>query len=187
MSVQAIQQDGQQRMKKTLEALTQAFAKIRTGRANPALVEDTQVSCYGSKSPLKQVANIAVEEGRVLVVTPWDPILLKDIEKALLQSDVGITPTVSGNLIRLPMPPLNEANRKQQVKLAKHEAEQARVAIRNVRRDLNNTSKAMLKEQSIGNDEDKRIQNSTQRLTDVHIQQIGQLLDQKEKDLMDLS
>ncbi len=172
-------------MQKAVESLQQAFAKIRSGRPSPALLEDVRVACYGGETQLKQIANIAVEEGRTLTVTPWDLKLLQDIEKALLKSEVGITPTVTGNILRLPMPPLTQENRKQQVKLARQEAEQARVAVRNIRRDLNNAARTLVKEQALSTDEEKRSQNQTQRLTDDHIHKIDQLLQQKEQEILD--
>lgn len=187
MSQHKVQQEGQQKMQKTLQSLQHNFAKIRTGRANTALLESVKVSCYGSNMPLKQMANVTVEEGRTLVVSPWDPKLLQDIEKALLKSDIGITPSTSNGVIRLPMPPLTEENRKQQVKIAKQEAERTRVAVRNIRRDINNSTKALVKSQELSTDEEKRINNQTQKITDANIAKINALLEQKESDLLDIS
>ena len=187
MSQHKAQQEGQKKMQKTLESLRQNFAKIRTGRANPALLESVKVFCYGSNMPLKQVANVTVEEGRTLVVSPWDPKLLQDIEKALLKSDIGITPSTTSGAIRLPMPPLTEENRNQQVKAAKQEAERTRVTVRNIRRDINNSTKALIKNQELSADEEKRISNQTQKITDENIARINDLLKQKESDLLDIS
>lgn len=181
-----LQTEGEQRMHKSLDALRQALARIRTGRANPTLVEDVRVSCYGSEMPLKQVANVVVEGGRTLAISPWDPKLIRDIEKSLLKSDIGITPTLTGDVIRMSMPPLTEENRKKLVKVARQESEQARVAVRNIRRDLNGTFKNMTKDGTISEDEERRAQTSVQKMTDLYISKIGSMLERKEADLLDI-
>lgn len=181
-----MQKDGELRMGKSLDALRQAFMKIRTGRAHPSLLEGVTVACYGAKTPLKQVANITVQDGRTLVISPWDMSLLKDIEKALLRSDIGITPTTSGDMIRMPLPPLTEENRKDLGKTARQAAEQARVAIRNVRRDILSKLKNKAKEKEIGTDDEKHGQSRIQKITDWHVAEADRLLADKEADLLDV-
>lgn len=173
-------------MDKSLEALRQAFMKIRTARAHPSLLEDILVDCYNSQTPLKQLANITVQEGRTLAVSPWDMSLLPNIEKALLKSDVGITPTTSGNMIRMPLPPLTGENRKELSKTARQEAEKTRVAIRNVRRDLLADLKKGVKDKEISADEEKKGQNLVQKITDRYITGVDKLLVDKEADLLDV-
>lgn len=182
-----MQDNGEERMQKSLESLRLAFAKIRTGRANPALLEDIKVSCYGSETSLKQVANITVEEGRTLVVSPWDPKLLRDIEKSLLKSDVGITPTTMGAVIRMPLPALTEENRRQLIKTAKRETEKARIAVRNIRRDVLNSLKRRVKDKDISADADNQSQGRVQKLTDGYIAKMDAMLERKAEDLLDIN
>ncbi len=179
-----IKKDAETRMKKSLESLEVAFAKVRTGRAHPSLLDGVMVNYYGSPTPLSQLANIGVEEGRTLTVSPWEKPLIPEIEKAIMSSDLGLNPSTSGDLIRLPLPPLTEETRRDLTKVVRQEAENARVAIRNIRRDANSDLKALLKEKEISEDDDRRGQDDIQKLTDKHIGDIEKSLERKETDLM---
>ena len=154
--IEEIKDDAEERMNKTLVALDAAFAKIRTGRAHPSLLDNISVDYYGVATPINQVANITVEDGRTLLVSPWEKPLIPSVEKAILKSDLGLNPSTSSDNIRLPMPPLTEENRRDLTKVARAEAENARVAIRNIRRDANNDLKEFLKEKEITEDEERR-------------------------------
>ncbi|AFU98267.1 ribosome recycling factor [Simiduia agarivorans] len=179
-----ILKDAEGRMKKTLEALGNNFNKIRTGRAHPSLLDTVQVSYYGSMTPLSQVANISVEDGRTLSVTPWESNLVPEIEKAIMKSDLGLNPSTAGNVIRLPMPALTEETRKGFTKQAKAEAENGRVAIRNSRRDALAQIKSLLNDKEIGEDEERRAQDEVQKITDKYVAEVDAALAAKEKDLM---
>lgn len=181
-----IRKDAEVRMTKSLAALDSALAKIRTGRAHPSLLGDIKVPYYGNDTPLDQVANIGVEDSRTLLISPWEKTLIPDIEKAILKSDLGLTPSSGGESIRLPMPPLTEENRVALTKVARHEAENARVAIRNIRRDANAHLKDLLKEKEIGEDEEHHAIDLIQKLTDEKIAEVEQTLQAKEKDLMEI-
>ncbi len=178
--------DGKERMEKSIHALEDHLAKIRTGRAHPSIVQHITVEYYGSEVPLNQVANIAVEDARTLSIVPWEKSMVAPIEKAIMNSDLGITPTTAGDNIRLPMPPLTEERRRELVKVARHEAEQARVAIRNIRRDINNDLKALNKDKEISDDELRRAEERVQKLTDDFVAKVDALLDEKEKALMEV-
>ncbi len=180
-----IKQDAEERMSKTLVALDVAFAKIRTGRAHPSLLDGISVDYYGTPTPLNQVSNITVEDARTLVISPWEKPLIPTVEKAILKSDLGLNPSTSSDNIRLPMPPLTEENRRDLTKIAKSEAENARVAVRNIRRDANSDLKEFLKEKEITEDEQRRGEEQIQQLTDAKIKEIETALDAKEADLMD--
>ena len=184
--IQEIKQDAEGRMDKTLIALDAAFAKIRTGRAHPSLLDNILVDYYGAATPINQVANITVEDGRTLLVSPWEKPMIPEVEKAILKSDLGLNPNTSSDNIRLPMPPLNEENRRDLTKVARSEAENARVAIRNIRRDANNELKEFLKEKEITEDEERRGQDLVQQLTDHKVKQIDSALEVKEADLMEI-
>lgn len=179
-----IRKDAEARMKKSLEALETAFKKIRTGRAHPSLLDGLSVSYYGADSPLKQVANIGVEEGRTLTVTAFDKSLIPLIEKAILASDLGLNPSTAGTVIRLVLPPLTEETRRDLVKVVRAEAEGARVAIRNIRRDANGDIKELEKEKEISEDEQRRGEEQIQQLTDRMVGEVEQLLKEKEEELM---
>ncbi len=181
-----IQQNASTRMSKSIEALKSEFAKIRTGRAHPSLLDQIIVSYYGSDTPLSQVANVAVEDSRTLTVTPWEKSMVPTIEKAILTSDLGLNPATSGSVIRIPLPPLTEERRRDLVKLVKHEAENSRVAIRNIRRDANSEIKEALKEKMIGEDEAHAGEEKIQKLTDQYIKDVERLLEEKEADLLSL-
>lgn len=184
--INQIKQDADARMSKSIEALHTAFNKIRTGRAHPSILDAVKVSYYGSDVPLNQVANINVEDARTLSVSPWEKNLVPTIEKAILTSDLGLNPSTSGSLIRVPMPALTEETRKNYIKQAKAEAEHGRVAIRNIRRDANNDLKALLKEKDITEDEERRAQDDIQKLTDKYIAEVDKVLQLKEEDLMQI-
>jgi len=181
-----IKKDAEERMSKTLVSLDAAFAKIRTGRAHPNLLDGITVDYYGSETPLNQVANITVEDGRTLVISPWEKPLIPAVEKAILKSDLGLNPSTSSDNIRLPMPPLTEENRRDLTKIAKAEAENARVAVRNIRRDANNDLKEFLKEKEITEDEARRGEDQIQQLTDAKVKDIDSALEAKEADLMEI-
>ncbi len=182
--INEIQTDAQERMQKSLGALVNAFKKIRTGRAHPSILDGITIDYYGSATPLSQVANIVVEDGRALAVNPWEKHLIPDIEKAIMKSDLGINPATSGDIIRIPMPMLTEETRKVFIKKARAEAEKGRISVRNVRRDANGDIKDLLKEKEISEDEEHKGQELVQQLTDKFIAEIESLLGQKEKDLM---
>ncbi|MEM1432781.1 MAG: ribosome recycling factor [Pseudomonadota bacterium] len=181
-----IQADADERMGKTLESLAQDFAKIRTGRANPALLNGISVDYYGSPTPLAQVASINVEDARTLAINPWEKQLVPDIEKALLKSDLGITPSSSGNTVRVPMPPLTEENRRDLAKVARAEAENARIAIRNIRRDAISDIRELVKEKELAEDEGRRGEDAIQKITDRRIDEVDKSLAAKEADLMEI-
>lgn len=171
-------------MKKSIDALHVAFNKIRTGRAHPSILDSVMVNYYGNETPLKQVASINVEDARTLAISPWEKNLIPTIEKAIMSSDLGLNPSTSGDLIRIPMPMLTEETRKEMVRQARHEAEQGRVSIRNVRRDANNDLKELLKEKDITEDDEHKAMDAVQKLTDKYIAEVDHLLKDKEADLM---
>ena len=182
--IKGIKQDADERMQKALDSLAVAFARIRTGRAHPDLLDTVHVKYYGNDTPLKQVANITVEDNRTLAITPWEKNMIGEIEKAILKSDLGITPSTSGNVIRLVMRSLTEQTRKELTKVARHEAENSRVAVRNVRRDANSDLKELLKEKEVSEDEERRAQDDVQKLTDKYISRVEEALQRKEAELM---
>lgn len=184
--IEEIKQDTAERMAKSIEALGHELAKIRTGRAHPSLLDHITVSYYGSEVPIRQVANISVEDARTLLVTPWDRNMVQAVEKAIMQSDLGLNPNTAGTAIRVPMPPLTEERRRDLIKVARHEAEQARVAVRNIRRDALHHLKELVKEKVISEDDERRAQESIQKLTDQYIKKIDVLLAEKEQDLMSI-
>lgn len=179
-----IKADAEKRMKKSLEALSAAFNKIRTGRAHPAILDSVHVNYYGQETPLKQVASVNVEDNRTLTVSPWEKNLIPTIEKAIMSSDLGLNPATSGDIIRVPMPMLTEETRREMVKQAKHDAENARVGIRNARRDANNDLKDLEKEKEISEDDQRRGEDLIQKLTDQYIVEVDKALKSKEDDLM---
>jgi len=179
-----IKSDADHRMKKAVEALENNFNKIRTGRAHPSLLDGIMVNYYGTDTPLSQVANINIDDARTLAVSPWERNLVPEIEKAIMKSDLGLNPSTNGGLIRIPLPMLTEETRKHFTKQARAEAENGRVAVRNVRRDVINDVKALLKDKAIGEDEDRRAQDDIQKITDKYIAEIDKALAAKEVDLM---
>lgn len=178
-----IKKDAEARMKKSLESLDVAFVKVRTGRASPAMLKDIVVPYYGVDTPLSQVANISVEDGRTLLVQPYERALVQAIDKAIRMSDLGLNP-MSADIIRVPLPPLTEETRRDMLKIARNEAENARVAIRNIRRDANTMLKDLLKEKEISEDDEHRGQDDIQKLTDKYVGEVDKALEAKEKDVM---
>jgi len=176
--------DATQRMSKCVALLKDHYRKMRTGRANVGLLDGLKVEYYGTEMAINQVATVSVEDSRTIVVSPWDKGAVAAIEKAILKSDLGLTPNTAGQVIRLPLPPMTEERRRDLTKVARHEAENARVAVRAVRRDLMNELKEMLKERLISEDDDRRAQEEIQRLTDRHVHDIDQVLAEKEKELL---
>lgn len=179
-----IKKDAETRMAKSVEALQSAFHKIRTGRAHPSILDAVRVEYYGSEMPISQVANVNVEDARTLAVVPWEKSMVPKVEKAIMKSDLGLNPSTAGSVIRVPMPPLTEETRKTYIKQARGDAEQARIAVRNVRRDANNDAKSLLKSKEITEDEERQAEDAIQKLTDKFIAEIDQMLEQKEHDLM---
>jgi ribosome recycling factor len=179
-----IKKDARERMAKCVQTFQSELKKLRTGRAHPSLIEHLKVDYYGSEVPLQQVASIAVEDGRTLVVSPWEKSVVQAVEKAIFKSDLGLTPMTAGTVIRIPMPPLTEERRREITKVLRHDAENARVAVRNVRRDVMTDVKEMLKEKMISQDDERRAETEIQKLTDKHVADIDQLLALKEKEVM---
>lgn len=179
-----IKKDSTQRMGKSVDALVHEMAKIRTGRAHPSLLDHLVVNYYGTDTPIKQVANISVEDGRTLAVTPWEQNMVALVEKAIMQSDLGLNPSSAGNVIRVPLPPLTEERRKDLIRIVRREAERARVAIRNIRRDANHDFKEAVKEKLISEDDERRGEEIVQKLTDKYVTEVDKVLKEKEEDLM---
>lgn len=181
-----IKSDARSRMNKSLEALRNELAKIRTGRAHPSLLEHVQVDYYGSEVPVGQAATVSTEDARTLSVTPWDKNMVPVIEKAILASDLGLNPTTAGNVIRIPLPPLTEERRRDLGKVVHHEGENAKIAIRNIRRDANNHIKDLLKEKEINEDEERRGESEIQELTDLAVKKVDEIVAEKEKELLEI-
>ena len=179
-----IKKDARERMTKCVQTFQTDMKKLRTGRAHPSLIEHLKVDYYGNDTPLNQVANIAVEDGRTLVVSPWEKTMVQAIEKAIHKSDLGLNPMTAGTVIRIPMPALTEERRRDITKVLRQDAEGARVAVRNVRRDVLADIKELLKEKEISQDDEKRAETEIQKLTDKHIADIEQALQAKEKEVM---
>ena len=183
--INEIRQDAEQRMEKSLEALKGHITKIRTGRAQPSLLDAIQVDYYGSATPLRQLANVVAEDARTLAVTVFDRSLIQAVEKAILISDLGLNPSSAGTTIRVPLPPLTEERRRDLIKIVKGEGEQGKVAIRNVRRDANDKIKALLKDKEISENDQHKAEDIIQKLTDQYIKKVDEILADKEKELMD--
>ena len=184
--IEDIKKDSSTRMAKSIDALRDEFSRLRTGRANVSLLDHIKVNYYGSDMPLNQVANVSVQDARTLMITPWEKSTVQAIEKAIMTSDLGLNPTTAGTVIRVPLPPLTEERRKDLIRVVRQEAEGARVAIRNIRRDANSDIKSLLKEKEITEDDDRRAQDDIQKITDKHIAEVDQLCADKEKDLMEI-
>jgi ribosome recycling factor len=182
--IEDIIDDAAQRMQKSVNSLDDAFKKIRTGRAHPSILDTIMVSYYGSDTPLNQLANVNVEEGRSLIISPWEKAAIGEIEKAIMKSDLGLNPSNNGDTIRVPMPPLTEETRKEYTKQAKNEAENARIAVRNIRRDANTDFKDLEKEKEISEDEQRKAEDRVQKLTDQFIAAIESAYQVKETDLL---
>jgi ribosome recycling factor len=181
-----IKQEAIARMVKSLDSLKHELVKLRTGRANPSLLDHVMVSYYGNDTPLSQVASVGVADARTLLVTPWERTMVGPIEKAILKSDLGLNPASAGTTIRVPLPPLTEERRRDMVKIVRHEGEGAKVAIRNIRRDANAQIKALLKDKKIAEDAERQAQDEVQKLTDRHIQDVDKALAAKEAELMEI-
>ena len=182
--VSEIKKKSEEKMGKALEMLKREYAAIRTGRASLGILDGISVDYYGTATPLNQVANLAIPEPRLITLQPWDPKMLGDIEKSIMKSDLGLTPSNDGKIIRLAIPPLTEERRQQIVKQAKKLAEESRVAVRNIRRDINDEIKKKGKESHLSEDDTKRAQEETQKLTDSFIKKIDELLAHKDKEIM---
>lgn len=184
MAVNDIKKDAHTRMQKSIEALRHTLVKVRTGRASPALVEHIKVNYYGSDMPLSQVASVAVSDARSLIITPWEKQMIGPVEKAILASDLGLTPNTAGTTIRLNLPALTEERRKELSKVVHGEGEDTKVAIRNIRRDANHQVKELLKEKAITEDEERRSEDEIQKLTDSAIKDVDEVVKAKETELM---
>lgn len=182
--IDEISKDAEVRMKKTVDALHLELAKIRTGRAHPSLLDQVMVDYYGTMTPIKQVANVVVEDARTLMVTPWEKQMVAAIDKAIMTANLGLNPSTAGLIIRVPMPALTEERRRDLVKVVKHEAENSRVAVRNIRRDANSDFKDLLKEKEISEDEERKAGDGIQKLTDKYIALVDESLAVKEKEMM---
>ncbi len=178
--------DAEQRMLKSLEILKQELSKIRTGRAHPSLLDHVMVSLYGTNVSLNQAANIGIQNAYTLNVTAFDKNTISDIEKAIINADLGLNPVTAGEVIRVPLPVLTEDRRKELIKIIRGEAEKGKIAIRNIRRDANHACKDLLKEKEISEDEDRGAEDRIQKLTDRNIQDIDKLLAEKEKEMMEI-
>lgn len=179
-----ITKDAEARMAKSIESLKTDLTKLRTGRAHPSLLDHLRVDYYGSPVPISQVANVGVGDARTLTIQPWEKDMVKAVEKAILESDLGLNPATAGTMIRLPMPPLTEERRRDLAKVVKGEGEQTKVAIRNIRRDANGDFKDLLKEKEISEDEERRAADGIQKLTDKYVAEVDKVVEVKEKDLM---
>ena len=181
-----IKKDAGERMAKSVASLKTDFTKIRTGRAHTSLLDHVTVEYYGSQVPLNQVANVGVEDSRTLTVTPWEKDMVAPIEKAIMNSDLGLNPNSAGTVIRVPLPPLTEERRKDMIRVVRQEAEGGRVAVRNIRRDAISDVKDLLKEKMIGEDDERRGEQEIQEITDKYVGQIDALLAEKESELMEI-
>ena len=184
MSIADIKKNAEQKMLKSVEAFKNELAKIRTGRAHPGILDQVQVDYYGSLVPISQVANVALVDARTISVQPWEKGMGAKIEKAIRDSDLGLNPSSMGELIRVPMPPMSEERRKELTKVVRNEGEAAKVAIRNLRRDANESVKKLVKDKLASEDDQKRAEADTQKVTDKHIAEIDKLVASKEQDIM---
>ena len=184
--VEDIKKDAGARMTKSIEALRHELGKIRTGRAHASLMDHITVGYYGSDVPLNQVASITVSDPRTLAVSPWEKKIIPDVEKAIMRSNLGLNPVTSSDVIRVPLPPLTEERRKEMTRIVRQEAEQARVAVRNIRRTANQHLKGLIKDEHLAEDAEKRAEADIQKLTDRHIAEIDSVLEEKEHDLMEI-
>ena len=184
--IEDIKKDAGERMDKSVAALRQELTKLRTGRAHTSLLDHITVDYYGSEVPLNQVSNVNVEDSRTLTVSPWEKDMVKAIEKAIMNSDLGLNPATAGTIIRVPLPPLTEERRKDMIRVVRNEAEGGRVAIRNIRRDAISDMKDLMKEKMIGQDDEHRAEDEIQVITDKHVATIDEILAQKESELMEI-
>jgi ribosome recycling factor len=179
-----IKKSAEQKMQKSVEALRHDLGKVRTGRAHTGLLDHIQVDYYGSPMPINQVANVTLADARTITVQPWEKKMIQVVEKAIRDSDLGLNPATSGDVIRVPMPALTEERRKELIKVVRHEAESARIAVRNIRRDANEHLKKLLKDHAVAEDDERHAQTDVQKLTDRYITEIDKVLAAKETDLM---
>lgn len=184
--LQDIRKDAESRMQKSIDSLRNELSKIRAGRAHPSLLEHIRVDYYGTETPLTQVANVTVQDARTLAVSPWGKDMVGKIERAIMESDLGLNPATSGTLIRVPLPPLTEERRRELGKVVRNEGENAKVAIRNVRRDANNDVKELLKEKEVSEDEARRSEDDIQKITDRFVKEIDEIVKDKEADLLEV-
>jgi len=184
MSIQDIKKQATEKMAKSVETLKHDLSKVRTGRAHTGLIDHLKVDYYGSEMPINQVANVTLSDARTIAIQPFEKKMVQVVEKAIRDSDLGVNPATSGDVIRIPMPPLTEERRKELGKIVRHEGENAKVAVRNIRRDAIQHLKELLKEGEVGEDQEKRAQDEVQKLTDKSIADIDRLVAEKEKDLM---
>jgi ribosome recycling factor len=179
-----LKKSAEQKMQKTVEALKHDYQKVRTGRAHTGLLDHIQVDYYGSMMPINQVANVTLADARTIAVQPWEKKMVQVVEKAIRDSDLGLNPATSGDVIRVPMPPLTEDRRKELIKVVRHEAENARISVRNIRRDTNEHLKKLLKDHEVSEDDERHAQVDVQKLTDRYIAEIDKVLQGKEADLL---
>jgi ribosome recycling factor len=183
--IQDIKKDATERMKKSVSALQQELTKLRTGRAHTSLLDHLHVEYYGAEVPLNQVANVGVEDSRTLTVSPYEKQMVPVVEKAIINSDLGLTPATAGTVIRVPLPPLTEERRRDMIRIVRHEAEGGRVAVRNIRRDAIHHLKELLKDKDISEDDERRAEEAIQELTDKYVAEIDAVLADKEKELLE--
>lgn len=178
--------DAKTRMGKSVDSLRAELVKIRTGRAHPSLLDQIMVDYYGTDTPINQVANVTVEDSRTLAVAPWEKQMVAVVEKAIINSGLGLNPSTAGNLIRIPMPPLTEERRRELVKVVKNDGENAKIAVRNIRRDANSDFKELLKDKEVSEDESHQAEDNVQKLTDKYVTSIDEVIAVKEKELMEI-
>ena len=186
MTIKSITEDATVRMGKSVESFKSDLTRLRTGRAHPSLLDHITVDYYGNQTPITQTANVAVEDARTLSVTAWDQSMVQAIEKAILESDLGLNPSTAGAVIRIPLPPLTEERRKELIKLIKNEAEQAKVAVRNIRRDAISHVKGLTKSKDISKDDERRSDSAIQKITDEHVQKVDEIVGAKEQELLEV-
>jgi ribosome recycling factor len=186
MATKKVFQETEEKMKKAMESLKKELGNIRTGRATPAMLERVSVDYYGTPTPVNQVANVSIPEPRMLVIQPWEKNMLSVLEKAILKSDLGITPNNDGSVIRLSVPQLTQQRRTELVKMTKKSAEEAKVAVRNLRRDANESLKKLEKDKTISEDDNKRAQEEMQKLTDKYVKEVDRISEVKEKEIMEV-
>ena len=184
--IEDIIKDADSRMIKSVDAMKVEMSKVRTGRANANLLDHVTVNYYGSEVPISQVGNISAQDARTLVISVWDKSAIASVEKAIMHSDLGLNPQTAGEVIRVPLPPLTEERRKELIKVVRAEAEKAKVAVRNIRRDANQSFKDLIKEKSISEDDEHRAEERIQKITDNHVTEIDNLLEAKEKEMMEI-
>ena len=181
-----IKKDAAERMGKSVESLRHELKKLRTGRAHTSLLDHVTVEYYGSEVPINQVAGLGIEDARTITVTPWERPMVPAVEKAILKSDLGLTPNTAGNVIRVPIPPLTEERRRDMIKIVRHEGENAKIAIRNIRRDALHHVKELLKEKEITEDDDRRVHDEIQVVTDEHVALVDSVVAEKEEELLEV-